>query len=176
MVTMSNEAWETLASSFASPSTVTTIPVNTSKEAWETLASCFASHSIVTTDGNQPTCQICKKVGHVSSCCFNLFQCNFFGVGNGGHYMDKKIPGSTSSYHVDPRWYVDTGATDHLTNELDKQTMKEQYHGKDHVHTANGADMHITHDGQSILPTQSHPLHLEKCSLCSFSYTQSYVC
>jgi hypothetical protein len=89
--------------------------------------------------------------------------------------MDKKIPGSTSSYHVDPRWYVDTGATDHLTNELDKQTMKEQYHGKEHVHTANGADMHITHDGQSILHSQSHPLHLKNVIYVP-SVTRNLMC
>jgi histone deacetylase 1/2 len=62
---------------------------------------------------------------------------------------------------VDPSWYADTGATDHLTNELDKLHMKEQYHGKDHVHTANGAGMRITHIGHSTLPTSSHPLYLK---------------
>jgi hypothetical protein len=33
--------------------------------------------------------------------------------------------------------------------------------GKDHVQTTNGAGMHITHIGQSILTTLSHPLHLK---------------
>jgi histone deacetylase 1/2 len=55
----------------------------------------------------------------------------------------------------------DTGATDHLTNELDKLHMKEQYHGSDNVHTANGAGMRITHIGQSFISTPSHPLHLK---------------
>jgi hypothetical protein len=67
--------------------------------------------------------------------------------------------GSTSSYPIDPAWYADTAATDHLTNNLDKLTMQEKYHGKDHVQTANGAGMRITHIGQSIIPTLSHPLH-----------------
>jgi hypothetical protein len=49
--------------------------------------------------------------------------------------------GSTSSYPVDPNWYGDTAATDHITNTLENLTMKEQYHGKDHVHTVNGAGM-----------------------------------
>ena len=55
--------------------------------------------------------------------------------------------GSTSSYHVDPSWYADTDATDHLTNDVDKLDVKEQYNGKDHVHTANGEGMRITHVG-----------------------------
>jgi histone deacetylase 1/2 len=118
--------------------------------------------------GTRPTCQICSKVGHVASCCFKRFQRNFLGAGNDGRYMDKQIAafsatthGSTPSYPVDPSWYADTGATDHLTNELDKLHMKEQYQGKDHVHTANGAGMRITHIGQSILRTPSQPLHLK---------------
>jgi histone deacetylase 1/2 len=69
--------------------------------------------------------------------------------------------GSTSSYPVDPAWYADTAATDHLTNDLNKITMKEHYHGKDQVQTANGTGMRITHIGQSIIPTQAQPLHLK---------------
>jgi hypothetical protein len=38
--------------------------------------------------------------------------------------------------------------------------MKERYHGKDNVQTANGTGMHITHIGQSKIPTSSHYLHL----------------
>jgi histone deacetylase 1/2 len=119
-------------------------------------------------NGNRPTCQICTKVGHVASCCFKRFNRNFLGAGNDGRYMDKQVAafsvtthGTTSSYPVDTSWYADTGATDHLTNNLDQLHMKEQYHGKDHVHTANGAGMRITHIGQTILPTSSHPLHLK---------------
>jgi histone deacetylase 1/2 len=121
---------------------------------------------------NRPTCQICSKVGHVASCCFKRFDKKILGAGNDGRYMEKQISafsvstqhhhhGSTSSFPVDPSWYADTGATDHLTNELDKLHVKEQYHGKDHVHTANGQGMRITHIGHSTLPTSSHPLHLK---------------
>ena len=44
---------------------------------------------------------------------------------------------------------MDSGATDHLTKELDKLTLKEKYHGKDKVQVANGASLSITHIGQS---------------------------
>lgn len=40
------------------------------------------------------------------------------------------------SYDVDTNWYIDTGATDHITNDLDKLTVKERYNGKRH-----GADI-----------------------------------
>jgi histone deacetylase 1/2 len=67
---------------------------------------------------------------------------------------------STSSYPVDPYWYVDTAATDHFSNDINKLTIKEKYQGQDTVQTANGAGMRITHIGQSLLPTLSKPLHL----------------
>jgi hypothetical protein len=89
--------------------------------------------------GNCPTCQICSKLGHVASCCFKRFDRIFLGTGNDGCYMEKKVStssvtitdshGSTSSFPVDPIRYANTGATDHLTNELDKLHTREQYHG-----------------------------------------------
>jgi histone deacetylase 1/2 len=69
--------------------------------------------------------------------------------------------GSTSSYPVDPAWYPDTGATEHFTNDLDKLTSKEPYHGKDTVQAANGTGMRITHVGQSLIPTSTKSLHLK---------------
>jgi histone deacetylase 1/2 len=97
------------------------------------------------------------------------------GAGNDGRNMDRQltalndgsttatyhVDGSTSSYPVDPYWYVDTAVTYHFSNDLNKLTVKEQYHGKDTVQTINGTCMRITHIGQSIIPTSSKPLHLK---------------
>jgi hypothetical protein len=38
---------------------------------------------------------------------------------------------------------MDSGATDQITSELDKVTIHDKYHGKEQVHTANGACMRI---------------------------------
>ncbi|XP_073368048.1 uncharacterized protein [Aegilops tauschii subsp. strangulata] len=46
---------------------------------------------------------------------------------------------SNSSYGVDTNWYVDTGATDHITGELGKLTVRERYNGHDQVNMPNGA-------------------------------------
>ena len=34
-------------------------------------------------------------------------------------------------------WYVDSGATDHVTNELEQLALRETYHGTDQIHTAS---------------------------------------
>jgi hypothetical protein len=117
--------------------------------------------------GNRPVCQICDKPGHKASSCFKRFKQDYLGVDNDGRYMERQVaaattPGQTSSYSVDSGWYMDTGATDHLTNHLDKLTVKENYNGTDQVHAANGHGMHIHHIGHSQIPTSSsHSLHLK---------------
>jgi hypothetical protein len=52
-----------------------------------------------------------------------------------------------NGYNVDTNWYTDTGATDHVTSELNKLTMREKYHGNDQIHTASGSGMEIKHVG-----------------------------
>ncbi|XP_073367824.1 uncharacterized protein [Aegilops tauschii subsp. strangulata] len=46
---------------------------------------------------------------------------------------DKVVVAADGSYGVDTNWYVDSGATNHIPNELEKVTMKEKYSGKDQI-------------------------------------------
>jgi hypothetical protein len=38
---------------------------------------------------------------------------------------EEKSVNATNSYGVDKNWYVDFGATDHITRELDKLTVRD---------------------------------------------------
>ena len=108
-------------------------------------------------------CQLCDASGHMAARCFKRFNKSFLGVGNDGRFLDRQLAlanhvytdpqGQTSSLPVDPHWYMDTGATEHLTGQLEKLNTQEPYHGKDQVYTANGAGMRISLVGQAILPT-----------------------
>jgi histone deacetylase 1/2 len=129
-------------------------------------------------DRPRPTCQLCGKLGHVASRCYKRFKKDFLGIGNdgrnngdrqaaaathGGHHAGnggQNHGGHTPSYAIDPGWYADSGATDHLTSELDKLTLKERYGGKDKIQTANGSGMQIHHVGQSTIHNSSRSLHL----------------
>jgi hypothetical protein len=46
---------------------------------------------------------------------------------------------------------MDTGATDHITGELEKLTIHDKYIGNEQVHVANGVGMEIGHVGHNIL-------------------------
>jgi hypothetical protein len=75
---------------------------------------------------------------------------------------NKKYAGSAStSYGVDTNWYTDSGASDHVTSNLEKLSVHDRYKGQDQVHTASGAGMSISRVGHSIVKTPSRDLHLK---------------
>ncbi|XP_073353602.1 uncharacterized protein [Aegilops tauschii subsp. strangulata] len=76
-------------------------------------------------------CQICKKDNHIAKDCDYRYAEN--------NTQRKKVAvAADASYGVDTNWYADSGASNHITHELDKLTMHDKYPGQDQVHNANG--------------------------------------
>jgi hypothetical protein len=123
------------------------------------------------------TCQICKKYGHPASDCWWHYQDDE--SDDGGDREDKNA--NLASYGVDTNWYADSGATHHITSELNKLTTQDKYRGRDCVHTAAGTGMSINHVGHSILcnPDSSiqlkNILHVHKHLKIFFLFINSYV-
>jgi hypothetical protein len=80
-------------------------------------------------------CQLCDEPGHVAARCFKRFNKSFLGMYNDGRFLDRQLsmanhvygpsgqaPGHTSTLPVDPAWYLDSGATDHFSAEMDNRT------------------------------------------------------
>jgi hypothetical protein len=71
---------------------------------------------------------------------------------------------------VDSNWYADSDVTDHVTGELDKLAMKDNYTGGDQIYTASGSGMHIKYVGHAIIRTSyrdlklNHILHVPQLS------------
>jgi hypothetical protein len=63
---------------------------------------------------SKPKCQICDKPNHTALECWYRFEEDFQPSKN------NKIAGYTAAYVVDTNWYADSGASDHITSELDK--------------------------------------------------------
>jgi hypothetical protein len=63
------------------------------------------------------------------------------------------VNSAAASYNLDSVWYADSAATDHITRDLDKLTMKENYGDQDQVHTTNDVGMTIKHIGHYIVST-----------------------
>lgn len=84
-------------------------------------------------NNNRPTCQICGKSGHTAMDCWYRFTDDYL--------PEEKSAGAAnlSSYGVDTNWYADSGATNHITGELEKLTVRDNYRGTDQIHTADGS-------------------------------------
>ena len=108
--------------------------------------------------GPKPVCQICGKTGHTTLRCWKRFEKNFRSP-----LLNEEKSANTAaaaSYGVDTNWYSDTGATDHITSELDKLSVRDRYNGTDQVHTTSGSGMEIMHIGHTQFHTHDRPLHL----------------
>lgn len=104
--------------------------------------------------GDGPICQLCSIEGHTVIRCFKRFDATFTSK------QQEQRQASSADYGIDTNWYTDTGATDHITGELEKLTTRDKYTDNDQVHTASGAGMRISQIGHSTIRTPSRDLIL----------------
>jgi hypothetical protein len=81
--------------------------------------------------------------------------------------VEEKSAGAatTSPYGVDTNWqsnwHIDSGATDHITGDLHKLTIRDKYNDNDQVYTASGSGMDISHIGHSVVSTSGRDVYLK---------------
>jgi hypothetical protein len=88
-------------------------------------------------------CHVCGKRNHTATDCCHRFDESY-----------------VLECQVNPNWYADTGATDHITGELKKLAVWNKYQGADHIHMASGTGMDINHIGHTTVDTPNHPILL----------------
>lgn len=103
---------------------------------------------------SRPPCQICGKEGHTAVRCWYRMDASY------NEDPPSAALAATSSYKIDPNWYSDTGATDHITSDLDRLALRERYHGGEQVQVGNGAGLPILHIGHSSINTATRSLAL----------------
>jgi histone deacetylase 1/2 len=107
----------------------------------------------------KPVCQVCTKPGHSAAKCWFRYDESYQGE-EAPRSAAAASMGGGGDYNFDPTWYSDTGATDHITHQLDRLNTHEKYLGRDNVKAANGTGMTIANIGKSIINTNSRPLLL----------------
>jgi hypothetical protein len=113
--------------------------------------------AVVVEAGHRPVYQICNKISHIALRCYNRFD-HTYGGDEEHHSANHAV---STSYQVDPNWYTDSGATDHITGNLDRLHMREAYHGNNHVQVSNGSGLRISHTGYSTTNTAAKSLVLK---------------
>ncbi|KAL5736516.1 hypothetical protein ACOSQ2_031304 [Xanthoceras sorbifolium] len=59
----------------------------------------------------------------------------------------------------DQAWYVDSGATNHVTADLNNLSLKQEYRGNDKLVIGDGNHLHISNIGHSTIQTHTTPYH-----------------
>ncbi|XP_073357742.1 uncharacterized protein [Aegilops tauschii subsp. strangulata] len=93
-------------------------------------------------------CQLCKKPGHEVMDCWHRYDEDYLPDARHAAAAIREQQGGDGTV-----WYADSGATDHVTSELEKLAMREKYYGDDQIHTASGggvkcADSHDFMQGE----------------------------
>ncbi|KAL5855465.1 hypothetical protein ACOSQ4_005267 [Xanthoceras sorbifolium] len=57
---------------------------------------------------------------------------------------------ATAETIYDSAWYADSGATNHVTSDLNNLTMPAEYQGRDRLAVGNGQQLNISHIDHSL--------------------------
>jgi hypothetical protein len=83
-----------------------------------------------TNQSDPVVCQVYSKKYHTNIECWHRF--------DKAYTQDQKFAHAMmNSSNVDSSWYMDSQATDHITDELEKLTARNKYQGGDQIHTAS---------------------------------------
>ncbi|PKU60707.1 Retrovirus-related Pol polyprotein from transposon TNT 1-94 [Dendrobium catenatum] len=102
------------------------------------------------------TCQICNKYGHSAIRCWYCTD---------PAYTESSQTPALFSPSKNPRqndWFLDSGASVHLTADATTLNNSEPYTGSSQVTLGNGRQLPIQNTGNGILPTPSGTLFLHK--------------
>lgn len=105
-------------------------------------------------------CQICGKPGHTAPYCWNRYDEDFMGASpNTGK---GKQDGSSTAFtaavgsEADQSWFMDSGASNHVTNDENQLSSAGKYAGKKTLMVGNGSKLSIAHTGKIYFPSLSH--------------------
>jgi Reverse transcriptase (RNA-dependent DNA polymerase)/gag-polypeptide of LTR copia-type len=111
------------------------------------------------TNGAKPTCQVCTKVGHVARFCWYRYDPDPAYP----HPIPSASASSPQAYIAQPshvvgstsEWILDSGATNHVTNDINNLSSFYNYDGADVLQIGNGAGLEIQNIGSSSISLSS---------------------
>ncbi|RVW98057.1 Retrovirus-related Pol polyprotein from transposon TNT 1-94 [Vitis vinifera] len=117
----------------------------------------------------RPQCQLCGKFGHTVQVCYHRFditfqstQNNTTGVSNSGNSNSMPAMVASSNNLADDNWYLDSGASHHITQNVANLTNATPYTGADKVTIGNGKHLTISNTGFTRLFSNPHSFQLKK--------------
>jgi hypothetical protein len=103
-------------------------------------------------------CQYCEKPGHSAKVCYKI---------KGYPNRSQVRPTANVAAHQSQtpahnnNWIMDTGASHHITQDLQQLTLAQPYPGSDQVLVGDGTGLQISHTGQLSIPTPIKQINLK---------------
>jgi histone deacetylase 1/2 len=121
------------------------------------------------TNSEKPQCQLYGKFGHIVHVCYHRFDISYQNSQNNGTSSlnvgnQNTIPAMVASSHnpAGDDWYLDFGASHHLTQNEGNLNNSAPYTGTDRVTVGNGKHLSISNTGSHRLVSNSHSFQLRK--------------
>uniref|UniRef100_A0A2N9G9A2 Integrase catalytic domain-containing protein n=1 Tax=Fagus sylvatica TaxID=28930 RepID=A0A2N9G9A2_FAGSY len=115
-------------------------------------------------------CQICRIQGHTAKRCpsFRLVPVQNSPTSNSPQQGTPWQPQAHLATHpsTTPSWLMDSGASHHVTSDLDNLSLHTPYIGTDDIMIGDGSNLPITHTGSTSLKTSQHTFTLDNV-LCA---------
>lgn len=115
--------------------------------------------------GTRPPCQIYGKTSHQALDCYHIMDFAFQ-----GWHPPAQLAAMTAytpnTPEVEQPWYLDSGANNHVTSELEKLSLQQPYQGTDQVTVGNGGGLQIANTSSSLITTPSSQFFLHKFLHC----------
>lgn len=131
----------------------TSVPANFSS--YKSQNSAPRQHSRGTGSQAKVQCQFCDKFGHHVKQCYRArdYFRDLLSQNPQAHYTNMNS-GS------DQQWFLDTGASHHITNDLSNLSLHSPYDGRDELHQTDGSGLSISHVGSGTISLPSTEFHI----------------
>ncbi|KAM2874298.1 hypothetical protein COP2_017588 [Malus domestica] len=126
-----------------------------------TAVNCYQRNSNSSNSSFVIECQICGKRGHLALDCYQM---------NNYSFQGQSPPTSLSAMNAQQapqfspqdNWIVDSGASHHMTADINALTQVTPFEGSDKIIIGNGTGLSIHNIGSATIQTNNHSLLLNK--------------
>lgn len=114
-------------------------------------------------------CQLCGEQGHSAKRCLTYKSTNA-----SSHRSNPQANFAAPPAPSATEWLLDSGASHHITNDLNNLSLHSEYPGNDGVMIGDGKDLRITHTGSTSMSSSTTHFHLSNV-LCVPSMHRNFL-
>ncbi|KAM1422622.1 hypothetical protein ACFX2I_004733 [Malus domestica] len=126
-----------------------------------TAANCYQRNINSSPSNYVVECQICGKRGHSALDCYQRSNYSYQGQLPPSSLSAMQAQ-QTTPFVPQDAWIVDSGASHHMTADVNSLTHVTPFEGSDKITIGNGTDLSIQNIGSTTLQTNNHSLILNK--------------